>query len=169
MAVEKPETTRMDVAVDEHFIREHQRMIYSLCYRMTGSVPDAEDLTQETFIAAHQEIETFRGQSKVSSWLYRIGMNRCLNWKKRRERQQKLREAWGDHRELSAGESADKDGRVQEALMQLSMDERAAVILVIYEGLKHSEAATTLGCALTTVSWRLFQARRKLKALLGKG
>ena len=168
MAVEKSETTRMDVTVDEHFIREHQRMIYSLCYRMTGSVPDAEDLTQETFIAAHQEMKTFRGQSKVSSWLYRIGMNRCLNWKKRRDRQQKLNEAWGDHRELSAGESADEDGRVQEALMQLSRDERAAVILVIYEGLKHSEAATTLGCAETTVSWRLFQARRKLKALLGK-
>jgi RNA polymerase sigma-70 factor (ECF subfamily) len=58
---------------------------------------------------------------------------------------------------------------VQEALMQLSIDERAAVILVIYEGLKHGEAAAALGCAETTVSWRLFQARRKLKALLGKG
>jgi RNA polymerase sigma-70 factor, ECF subfamily len=135
---------------------------------MTGSVPDAEDLTQETFIAAHQELETFRGQSKVSSWLYRIGMNRCLNWKKRRDRQQKLHEQWGDQRDLSRGDAGDKEGRVREALMQLSMDERAAVILVIYEGLKHSEAATTLGCAETTVSWRLFQARRKLKALLGK-
>ena len=168
MAVEKPETTRMEVAVDEHFIREHQRMIFSLCYRMTGSVPDAEDLTQETFITAHQEMETFRGKSKVSSWLYRIGMNRCLNWKKRRERQQKLHEQWSDHRELSAEVDGDKEGRVQEALMQLSIDERAAVILVIYEGLKHSEAAAALGCAETTVSWRLFQARRKLKALLGK-
>ncbi len=141
-------------------------MIYSLCYRMTGSVADAEDLTQETFIAAHQQMETFAGKAKVSSWLYRIGMNRCLNWQKGRARRQQLHEEWSRRREL--GEAAGGEGaRVQEALMQLSADERGAVILVMFEGLKHGEAAAALGCAETTVSWRLFQARRKLKALLG--
>ena len=157
----------MELAVNENFIREHQRMIYSLCYRMTGSVSDAEDLTQETFIAAHQEAESFRGKAKVSSWLYRIGMNRCLNWQKRQERQRALHQEWGERRGL---ERVSVDGgRVQEALMQLSREERAAVALVIFEGQKHGEAATALGCAETTVSWRMFQARRKLKKLLGKG
>jgi RNA polymerase sigma-70 factor, ECF subfamily len=157
----------MEPAVDEHFIREHQRMIYSLCYRMTGSITDAEDLTQETFIAAHQQRETFRGKAQVSSWLYRIGLNRCLNWQKQRERERKLRQEWGERRDLeSAGV---EDARVQEAMMQLSPEERGAVALVIFEGLKHGEAATALRCAETTVSWRLFQARRKLKKLLGNG
>lgn len=158
----------MDLTVDEDFIREHQRMIYSLCYRMTGSATDAEDLTQETFITAHHQMETFRGNAKVSSWLYRIGMNRCLNWQKHRDRQKRLHEEWGERRKLEGGESGE-GARVQEALMQLSMDERGAVILVIFEGLKHGEAAAALGCAETTVSWRLFQARRKLKFLLGNG
>src|SRR5688572_31367135 len=100
MAVEKPETTRMEVAVDEHFIREHQRMIYSLCYRMTGSVADAEDLTQETFIAAHQQMEMFRGKAQISSWLYRIGINRCLNWQKSQERRRRLHQDWTEQQEL---------------------------------------------------------------------
>jgi RNA polymerase sigma-70 factor (ECF subfamily) len=167
MAVEITGTTTMDLAVDEHFIRQHQRMIYSLCYRMTGSVADAEDLTQETFIAAHQQMGSFQGKAQVSSWLYRIGVNRCLNWQKREERKRKLHQEWGERRELDGVET---DGaRVQEALMKLSPEERAAVSLVIFEGLKHGEAATALGCAETTVSWRLFQARRKLKKLLAKG
>ena len=89
----------MELAVDEHFIREHQRMIYSLCYRMTGSIADAEDLTQETFIAAHSQRETFRGAAQVSSWLYRIGLNRCLNWQKKRERERRLHQEWGERRE----------------------------------------------------------------------
>jgi RNA polymerase sigma-70 factor (ECF subfamily) len=157
----------MEPAVDEHFIREHQRMIYSLCYRMTGSITDAEDLTQETLIAAHQQRETFRGKAQVSSWLYRIGVNRCLNWQKKRERERKLHQEWAERRDLEC--AGVEETRVQEAMMQLSPEERAAVALVIFEGLKHGEAAAALGCAETTVSWRLFQARRKLKKLLGNG
>jgi RNA polymerase sigma-70 factor (ECF subfamily) len=165
MAVEI--TGAMDLTVNENFIREHQRMIYSLCYRMTGSAADAEDLTQETFIAAHQQSDSFKGAAQVSSWLYRIGINRCLNWQKRQARQRTLHEEWGERRALEAGGAA--DGRVQEALMQLAPEERAAVALVIFDGLKHGEAATVLGCAETTVSWRLFNARRKLKRILQKG
>jgi RNA polymerase sigma-70 factor, ECF subfamily len=167
MAVGHTGTTTMELAVDEHFIREHQRMIYSLCYRMTGSVTDAEDLTQETFIAAHQQSPAFKGKSQVSSWLYRIGINRCLNWQKRQQRESKLHRDWGEQRALEG--SVDDGTRVTEALMQLAPEERAAVTLVIFEGLKHGEAAAALGCAETTVSWRLFQARRKLKKILGNG
>jgi RNA polymerase sigma-70 factor (ECF subfamily) len=165
MAVEITEATRMDLTVDEQFIREHQRMIFSLCYRMTGSVADAEDLTQETFIAAHQKMERFRGDAKASSWLYRIGVNLCLNWQKRQRRREALHEEWGEKRELDSARP-DSGGRVQEALMQLSADERATVALVIFEGQNHGEAARVLGCAETTVSWRLFRARRKLKKIL---
>jgi RNA polymerase sigma-70 factor, ECF subfamily len=164
MAVEN--TTRMELTIDEQFIRKHERMIYSLCYRMTGSVADAEDLAQETFIAAYQQRETFRGAAQVSSWLYRIGMNRCLNWQKKRERGRKLHQEWAARRELENRPGVD-EARVQEALLQLSPEERATVALVIFEGLKHGETAAALGCAETTVSWRLFQARRKLKKLLG--
>ncbi len=166
MAGEKISATTMELSVNEAFIREHQRMIFSLCYRMTGSMADAEDLTQETFIVAHQQMNQFRAQAQVSSWLYRIGINRCLNWQKRQERQRKLHEERGQRRELEGRTS--EDARVQEALMQLAPDERAAVALVIFDGLKHAEAAQALGCAETTVSWRIFNARRKLKKILSE-
>jgi RNA polymerase sigma-70 factor (ECF subfamily) len=165
MAVADTQTTTMELTVDENFIREHQRMIYALCYRMTGTVADAEDLTQETFIAAHQQAASFRRDAKAASWLYRIGINRCLNWQKRRQRERKLHEEWGHRRELER--CGNPSERVQEALLQLTPEERATVALVIFEGQKHGEAAAALRCAETTVSWRLFQARRKLKKLLG--
>src|SRR5205085_279128 len=76
----------------ESLIREHRRMIHSLCYRMTGSMGHAEDLTQETFIQAYQHLTSFREQARFSSWLYRIAANLCVNWQKSRARHQRLEE-----------------------------------------------------------------------------
>ena len=71
-------TRQGDAAAFEALIRQHQRMIYSLAYRMTGSATDAEDLTQETFLRAYRQIGSFRAASKFSTWLYRIAINACL-------------------------------------------------------------------------------------------
>lgn len=79
----------------EVLVRRHQRMIYSLAYRMTGSAADAEDLTQETFIRAHAQLAAFRGNAGFSSWLYRIAVNQCLDWLKRAERRRRLQMQWG--------------------------------------------------------------------------
>ena len=80
----------------EALIREHQRMIYSLCYRMSGSPADAEDLTQETFIQAYQHLDAFRGEARFSSWLYRIAVNQCLNWRKREQRRDQVHQEWSE-------------------------------------------------------------------------
>ncbi len=141
-------------------------MIHSLCYRMTGSMADAEDLAQETFVRAYEGLSAFRGEASVSSWLYRIAVNQCLNWKTRQRRQQELLQKWGEQADSSAGIDSGRAHQVQEALMRLSTKQRAAVVLTTYDGLSHAEAAKVIGCSETTVSWRLFAARRKLKALL---
>jgi RNA polymerase sigma-70 factor, ECF subfamily len=142
-------------------------MIHSLCYRMTGSLADAEGLAQETFIHAYQHLASFRAESRFSSWLYRIAVNHCLNWQKRRQRQQQLHEAWSkEAAEPSSGEDTGRIQQVQAALMKLHPKQRAAVVLTLCDGLSHAEAAEVLGCAETTVSWRLFAARGKLKRLL---
>ncbi len=142
-------------------------MIHSLCYRMTGSLADAEDLAQETFIHAFEHLGTFRGEARFSSWLYRIAVNLCLNWQKRRVRQERLYQEWSE--EAIVEGNAEHHGlsqQVQEALMKLHPKQRAAIVLTTYDGLNHAEAAKILGCSETTVSWRIFAARRKLKALL---
>ena len=151
----------------EALIRKYQHMIHSLAYRMTGSLSDAEDLSQETFLRAYQQISRFRGEARFSSWLYQIAVNACLNWRKATERQQQLHEDWAGQEQTTVAADRSLD-EVRNALMKLNPKQRAAVILTTYDGLNHADASRALGCSETTVSWRLFVARRKLRRMLGK-
>jgi RNA polymerase sigma-70 factor (ECF subfamily) len=155
-----------DAEAFESLIKTHQRMIHTLTFRMTGSMADAEDLAQETFIQAHRDLQQFRGEAAFSSWLYRIAVNKCLNWRKREARRGAVHEEWAQQKEGATGSDEAISQRVQEALARLNPKQRATVVLTIYDGLTHGEAARILGCSETTVSWRLFAARRKLKHLL---
>lgn len=163
-----------DPAAFEILIQQHQRMIHSLTFRMTGSTADAEDLAQETFLRAYAQLETFRGQAKFSTWLYRVALNICLNWRQSEARRFRLQAACAeelatlqDHPEpLAAADHANR--QVQSALLKLSPKQRAAIVLTVYDGLNHAEAATLLGCPEATVSWRVFAARRKLKRWLSQ-
>jgi RNA polymerase sigma-70 factor (ECF subfamily) len=162
-----------DPAAFETLIRNHQHMIHSLTYRMTGSLADAEDLAQETFIRAYGQIGAFRGASKFSTWLYRIAVNTCLNWRQSEARRFQLQANCAE--EFSARHAVGKDlpddkaNEVQAALLKLPAKQRAAIVLTIYDGLNHAEAAKILHCSETTVSWRVFAAKRKLKRLLTAG
>src|ERR1035437_7557066 len=154
-------------AAFETLIRNHQRMIHSLTFRMTGSLADAEDLAQETFIRAYEQIGSVRGTAKFSTWLYRIAVNICLNWRQSEARRFHLHANCA--KEISAQPSAAEspaNQQVQSALLKLPAKQRAAIVLTIYDGLNHAEAAHVLGCSETTVSWRVFAARRKLKRWL---
>jgi RNA polymerase sigma-70 factor (ECF subfamily) len=161
-------------AAFEALVRQHQRMIHSLTFRMTGSDADAEDLAQETFIRAYAQIGTFRGSAKFSTWLYRIALNTCLNWRQSEARRFHLHaDCAGEMAAHSLnGENSPAENQsnqqVQAALLKLPAKQRAAIVLTIYDGLNHAEAAQILGCSETTVSWRVFAARRKLKGWLAK-
>ena len=156
----------------EALVRRYQRMIYSLAYRMTGSAADAEDMTQETFIRAHQQLSSFRAEAKFSSWLYRIAVNHCLNWRQWEIRRGQIHTQWAESKvalQSDAASTSDNDelgSTVQAALMKLPVKQRAALVLTTYDGLSHAEAARALGCSETTVSWRIFASRGKLRRLL---
>jgi RNA polymerase sigma-70 factor (ECF subfamily) len=160
------ESQNGDQGAFEALIKDHQRMIHSLCYRMSGSQADAEDLAQETFIHAYQHLDGFRAEARFSSWLYRIAVNQCLNWQKRRQRLEQLHKLWSEQDREPSSADAGQAQRIQEAVLKLPPKQRAALILTAYDGLTHAEAAAALGCSETTVSWRLFAARTKLKSLL---
>jgi len=158
-------------AAFENLVRTYQAMIHSVAFRMTGSLADADDLSQETFIRAFQQLESFRGESKFSSWLCRVAMNACLNWRQRESRRTEVHQQWaGDNVGVSAEdnlEALDENTRVvQAALNRLPTKQRAAMILTVYEEMNHAEAARALGCSEATVSWRVFAARAKLKRWL---
>lgn len=160
-----------DHAAFEELVRRHQRMIHALTFRMTGSLVESEDLAQEAFVQAWHHLEQFRGESTFASWLYRIAVNLCLTWRKRAVHREIAHRDWAEHIAAQSPDGASPhrtapSERVQEALLKLPSKQRAAVILTAYDGLNHAEAAQALGCSETTVSWRLFAARAKLKRLL---
>jgi RNA polymerase sigma-70 factor (ECF subfamily) len=162
-----------DPAAFETLIRNHQHMVHSLTFRMTGSLADAEDLAQETFIRAYGQIGEFRGASKFSTWLYRIAVNTCLNWRQSEARRFRLQtncaEEFAARHADAENSPVAQANEIQAALLKLPAKQRAAIVLTIYDGLNHAEAARVLGCSETTVSWRIFAAKRKLKRLLTAG
>ena len=147
------------------FYRQYGDRIYRFCYRLCGSVSDAEDLTQEVFLAAFQGEKRFEGRSSVQTWLYRIALN-CWRHSCRTPRFATtpiedvtqagpgLEQAVADHLTLTC------------ALAALPPDLREAFLLVKAEGLKYREAAQVLGIPLGTVQWQVHQASRLLAAAL---
>jgi RNA polymerase sigma-70 factor (ECF subfamily) len=168
---------RSSLSGDEHayaaLVAQHQRMIQALTYRMTGSFSNADDLAQETFIRAFQQLGSFRGESKFSTWLCRIAMNLCLNWRQREGRRESVHRVWAhdalpDDGSVAPATPDEASGRVQDVLNRLPAKQRAAIVLTIYEGMNHATAARVLGCSETTVSWRVFSAKAKLKRWLSQ-
>jgi RNA polymerase sigma-70 factor (ECF subfamily) len=145
-------------------------MIRAVAFRMTGSLDDAEELAQDAFLRAYQQLGTFGGGSKFSTWLCKIAINLSLDWHRRESRRDDIQSKWAAE---VVSENNPGDGfpdelsrRVQGALNRLPPKQRAAIVLTIYENHSHAEAAKTLGCTEATVSWRVFAARQKLKSLL---
>jgi RNA polymerase sigma-70 factor, ECF subfamily len=159
----------------ESLIRHHQTMIHALTFRMTGSTADAEDLAQETFIRAYEQINRFNGGAKFSTWLYSIAVHACLNWRRNEARRFQAQARCAENtfaQQMSTAHSpgsTDMAQQAQAALLKLPAKQRAAIVLTIYEGLNHAEAAKILRCSETTVSWRVFAARKKLKHWLNSG
>jgi RNA polymerase sigma-70 factor (ECF subfamily) len=154
-------------------IERYQRMVHHLAYRMTGSFADAEDIAQETFVRAYRHLDGYRGEARVSSWLVRITMNLCLNWTKGEARRSRLHRRWAEERSTHLDCDLNQDAqtqelrrRVEQALLRLPAKQRAALVLTVYEGMTHGEAARLLRCSEATVSWRVFAARTKLKRWL---
>jgi len=151
-------------------VRQHQNMIRSVAFRMTGSLPDAEDLAQDAFLRAYQQLGSFGRASKFSTWLCKIVINLSLDRRRRESRRGDIHAKWAA--DLASAQAPDGrfpdelSRRVQLALDRLPAKQRAAIVLTIYEDQSHAEAAKTLGCAEATISWRVFAARRKLKRLL---
>lgn len=153
-------------------VERHQRAIYQLCYRFVSNHEDASDLTQDVFIRAYRGLKKFRGQSSLGTWLYRIGVNVCLN---RLSVKTPATEPIEERQHIdSAGESAtdrllrtERAARVRAAIAQLPRKQRAALILRMYHDMAHQEIAQALGSSVGAVKANVFHALQNLKRILG--
>ena len=163
----------------EKLVTAYEKNVYSLALRMVGDPEDAADMTQETFIKAYRSLSSFRGDSKFSSWLYRIASNVCLDFLRSRSRHPQVSLSSSDEDGRTAFELPDMSQNPEEKLMKkLSMEavrrgleqlpEQQRQILVLRElgGLSYAELAQTLGLEEGTVKSRIFRARKRLCALL---
>jgi RNA polymerase sigma-70 factor (ECF subfamily) len=151
-------------------VTQHQKMIRAVTFRMTGSLDDAEELAQDACLRAYQQLASFDGGSKFSTWLCKIAINLSLDWRRRESRRDAIHSKWAADvataNDPGAGFPDELSRRVQAALNRLPAKQRAAIVLTVYENQSHAEAAKTLGCTEATISWRVFAARQKLKRLL---
>jgi RNA polymerase sigma-70 factor, ECF subfamily len=164
-------------AFDE-LVRRYRARIYALTLHLTGSRSDADDITQDVFTRAYQQLGSFAGRSEFFTWLYRIAVNRALNARRDTARRRTSGlddprvqaavavDAYGDPRR--AAELRQSYARLVAALDRLSPTLRSTVVLVALQGLSHEEAGVVLGCPAGTVGWRIHEARSQLRAALDR-
>jgi RNA polymerase sigma-70 factor (ECF subfamily) len=156
----------------DRLVERYQRDVYRLCYRYVNNHEDANDLAQEVFLKAWRAIGRFRGESSFSTWLYRIAVNACLNFRAaRRPVAQELPETLVDpDRGAPARVEADERAReVRAAVGRLPEKQRATLILKVYHELTHEEVAEILGSTVGTVKANLFHALGNLRRLMAEG
>jgi len=142
--------------------------VFRLAFRMLGSREDAADVTQSTFLSAFENLQSYRPEYKFFSWIYRIGVNEALDFRRRRQGTEYLDESLPDQ---SAGpELVARHGElrkeIQAALMQLNDDQRAVIVLRHFSECSYGEIGEILALPEKTVKSRLFEARRQLKGSL---
>ena len=186
-----PDAALVELAMDGssaafgELVRRHQQRVYGLVLGMTRNHLDANDLSQEVFLSAFRNLGTFNRKSSFSTWVYRIAVNKSLNFLKKRGKEKNRTDFAEDmpgadrsHLESSSPEmmALKKELRddLEEAVASLPGRLKAAFLLVANRGLRHSEAAEILGCSENTVAWRMHKARKILRSRLhpawaGKG
>lgn len=165
---------RGELGAFEELYQRHSSRLYNVAYRMTGSAADADDLLQDIFLQIYRRLETFRGDSALGTWLYRLAVNCCLDHL--RSKQGKQQKATGFLEDLDQVEPAAPGSwrpdtvldrmELERAIAQLPPSYRAAFVLHDVEGLEHHEVGETLGIAVGTSKSLVHKARARMRRLL---
>ena len=170
-----------DLVAYDDLVRRYQERIYATLYHMTSNHEDANDLAQDSFIKAFHALPSFKGGSSFYTWLYRIAVNKTINFLKQRKNRAHMSlndlDFNAEHdpdlvalvsektprREAGLAELQEK---LNEAMRKLSDDHRLVVTLHDVQGLSHDEIAEIMDCNIGTVRSRLFYARQQLQGFL---
>jgi RNA polymerase sigma-70 factor, ECF subfamily len=171
-------------AAFEEFVAAYQGLVYELSYRLLGDPEDARDATQETFLKVYRHVGSFRGESGLKTWLYRIAVNQASNqrrwWRRRRKKETISLDATADDSRDTLGDrlaargatpeqialAREREHRMMTALESVKHDFRVAVVLRDVQDLSYEEIAEALGVSIGTVKSRIARGREELRRRL---
>ena len=167
-----------DVQAFEELMQSHESRIYAIALRMMGNREDAQDCAQEAMVRIYRAMGSFKGQSALATWIYRITMNTCLDELRRRKARKVtsldslVNNGWsptdtGDTPE-EHGLRVEKQNALNQAIQSLPDDMRAAIILRDVKGYSYDEIASILDANVGTIKSRISRGREKLREILSK-
>jgi RNA polymerase sigma-70 factor (ECF subfamily) len=163
-----------DESAFEELFRRYEQKIFNLVYRYIGPYPETEELTQDVFVKVYKSAQTFKGKSKFSTWIYRIAVNTCLNYKKKKRLAVESLDESGTQlaNDLVAPNSttpeelfkrARKMAIIQQAIDSLPPNQKVTFILSKYEGFSYTEISEIINTSISAVESLLFRAKQQLK------
>jgi RNA polymerase sigma-70 factor (ECF subfamily) len=172
-----------EMSAYDDLVQRYQERIYATIYHMTSNHEDANDLAQDTFIKAYQALKSFKGGSSFYTWVYRIAVNKTINFLKQRKNRAQMSlndldfnaEHDPDLVALISDKTPRRDAglaelqeKLNEAMLKLSDYHRLVVTLHDVQGMSHEEIAKIMDCNIGTVRSRLFYARQQLQSYLSE-
>ncbi|ANH82914.1 RNA polymerase subunit sigma-70 [Niabella ginsenosidivorans] len=166
----------------KHVVDTYQNMVYNTCLSIVKSEEDAEDIAQEVFVQVYQSIASFKGESKLSTWIYRIATTKSLDFERKKKRKKRfgfVRSIFGEESEVvinppdfhHPGVVLDKKENAAllfQAIDQLPDNQRTAFLLNKVEGLSYQEVAEVLQTSVSSIESLLHRAKNNLRKLLEK-
>lgn len=152
-------------------VARHYDRVFRLAWRVTGRRADAEDLAQEVCLALPAKLARFDGRARFSTWLHRVTLNAARDHLRRQATRARAGDGWGEVETLRRAEAAETRAALDwldAAMSALSPDLRETAALVLGEELSHAEAGEILGLSAGTVSWRMSEIRKALRAIAAR-
>jgi RNA polymerase sigma-70 factor (ECF subfamily) len=159
---------RGDGAAFRRLLERHYDRVYRLAYRFLGSRAEAEDAAQDICLALASRLRSFGGRSRFSTWLYAVALNACRDRARRRASALRHEGAYAAAAEMRLADWADSGRRTRwlyQALDRLDPALKETALLVLAEEMSHSQAGAVLGVREKTVSWRMHEVKKRLKAM----
>jgi RNA polymerase sigma factor (sigma-70 family) len=167
---------RDDPTAFRAFITEHQDRVYNIVFNRIQNAEDAEEITQDVFIDVFRKPEAFRGEAAITTWLYRIAINKCIDHIRKKRTRKRWRLTGPSGNEAAepkdffhpgiASENREKGTILFQAMKQLSTNQHTAWILSEIENLSYKEISEVMNISASSVESLLFRARQNLKKIL---
>lgn len=155
-------------------IERYERLVFTLCMRMLKNREDAEEVAQDVFVKSYQKLNTFKGNSKFSTWLYRITYNRCLDTLSRKRKHPTARDIdeihpvgiYETYTVLDALEDAERTKHLKMCIDKLPEDEAFLITVYYFEEQSITELAAITGLSQSNIKVKLYRARKRLYTLI---